>query len=556
MEVASGFGRLRSRELSVSGMSAALLSASLVLLSVVVGPLSSGASGSPITAPETHRLAPGLDDGRGGMVDPSLLEQNSEVDMQKLLETLKGQFLRTFNLSGLGPRHSAGHQQQAGAERTEPPEYMMELYNRFANDRTAMPTANIIRSFKDEDSSPCSVGARGVRIHPLLFNVSLPHHERVTAAELRLYTLVQTDRHLYAGVDRKVTVYEVEQRYPSNSSGGDAAADAGADAGVDGVGVTRGDALDAEPDAGSEEERTVLVELASRQVYGMDNGWESFDMTAAVHRWRKFSHSTTHRLEVHIASLDAGVDNNSNGEKVEVEEEEEGTAEIGADGDHNSKDGDRRVTSSDGTMDIETGQEERHRPLMIIFSDDTSGDHHRAAERRELNEMLGHEAVGAAGLQDNLNGLLDELDQMGLDDGDDGVDSETDEETLMQMHSNLIFDSSSRIRRNAKGNHCKKNSLYVEFKDIGWDSWILAPTGYEAFECTGVCSFPLTPHVKPTKHAMVQTLVNMKSPQKVAPACCVPTKLDPISLLYLDDAGVVTYKYKFEGMVVAECGCR
>lgn len=154
MEVASGFGRLRSRELSVSGMSAALLSASLVLLSVVVGPLSSGASGSPITAPETHRLAPGLDDGRGGMVDPSLLEQNSEVDMQKLLETLKGQFLRTFNLSGLGPRNSAGHQQQAGAERTEPPEYMMELYNRFANDRTAMPTANIIRSFKDEGTPP------------------------------------------------------------------------------------------------------------------------------------------------------------------------------------------------------------------------------------------------------------------------------------------------------------------------------------------------------------------------------------------------------------------
>lgn len=100
---------------------------------------------NPITAPERHRLAPGLDDGRGGVVDPSLLEQDSEVDVQKLMETLKGQFLRTFNLSGLGQRRQSGPM-----ERVEPPEYMMELYNRFANDRTSMPTANIIRSFKNE----------------------------------------------------------------------------------------------------------------------------------------------------------------------------------------------------------------------------------------------------------------------------------------------------------------------------------------------------------------------------------------------------------------------
>lgn len=124
------------------------------------------------------------------------------------------------------------------------------------------------------------------------------------------------------------------------------------------------------------------------------------------------------------------------------------------------------------------------------------------------------------------------------------------------MRSNLIYDTASRIRRNAKGNQCKKQALYVEFKDIGWDSWILAPTGYEAFECSGICTYPLTKHVTPTKHAIVQTLVSMKSPHKVARACCVPTKLEPISLLYLDDTGVVTYKYKYDGMVVAECGCR
>ncbi|KAL7824280.1 hypothetical protein SRHO_G00346530, partial [Serrasalmus rhombeus] len=114
----------------------------LPFLLLLLGPFS--VHSSPIGSPERHRPAPGLDDGRGGMMDPSFLEQDSEVDMQSLLENLRGQFLRTFNLSGRGPP------MQPGAPRVEPPEYMLELYNRFANDRTAMPSANIVRSFKNE----------------------------------------------------------------------------------------------------------------------------------------------------------------------------------------------------------------------------------------------------------------------------------------------------------------------------------------------------------------------------------------------------------------------
>ncbi|XP_047446987.1 bone morphogenetic protein 10 [Mugil cephalus] len=459
---------------------------------------------SPISSShQRYRPAPGLGDGHGGVVDPSFLNQDTNVDMQSLVESLKEQFLRTFNLSGLGPPPMA-----PGSTREEPPEYMMELYNRFANDRTAMPTANIIRSFKNEDLSPSAVGVGGVRRHPLLFNVSVPHHERVTAAELRLYTLVQTDRHLYAGVDRKVTIYELESH---NEYGN-----------MSDANTERGDAFS------NAEEQIELVELASRQVYGTDNGWEAFDLTAAVQRWRKSDSGTTHRLEVHIASIA-----NDNGVPSMTEDNKD------------------RITP-EGDMKIDTSPEEKHKPLLIVFSDDQSSDHRD--DKRELNEMIDHETSNMAGdLGTGLNGLWGELGR-NREEGDD--DGEPDEEDLIQMRSNLIYDTAARIRRNAKGNHCKKQSLYVEFKDIGWDSWILAPTGYDAFECSGICSFPLTKHVTPTKHAIVQTLVNINSPQKAARACCVPTKLDPISLLYLDDTGVVTYKYKFEGMVVAECGCR
>uniref|UniRef100_A0A8C1MLA1 Bone morphogenetic protein 10 n=1 Tax=Cyprinus carpio TaxID=7962 RepID=A0A8C1MLA1_CYPCA len=462
------------------------------------------AQSSPIGSPERLHTAPGLDDGHGGVLDPSLLEQDSEVDMQSLLETLKGQFLRTFNLTRPGPPV------QPGTTRVEPPEYMLELYNRFASDRTAMPSANIVRSFKNEDSSPCSVGPGGVRQHPLIFNVSIPHHERVAAAELRLYTLVQTDRNKYIGVDRKVTIYEIKHLETNSSQ------------------QIKGDNIEGGNQTKHEKE-TELVELASRQVYGTDNGWESFDMTAAVQLWRKSDYGTTHSLEVHIASLNSQ-------SLTSAEGKDEG----------NTRGGD---------MDIDTSPEDKHKPLMIVFSDDQSGDHR--GDKRELNELIHHETTGL-GVQDNLdlelNGLWDDLEVMGQKDGNEI--EEQSEEALIQMRSNFIYDTASRIRRNAKGNQCKKTSLYVDFKEIGWDSWILAPSGYEAFECTGMCMYPLTKHVTPTKHAIVQTLVSLKSPQRVSRACCVPTELDPISLLYLDDAGVVTYQYKYEGMVVAKCGCR
>lgn len=100
--------------------------------------------GSPILNAD-RRGQPAAGMGDGGLLDPSLLEQDDKMNMQNVLESLKEQFLRTFNISGLGPPPLP-----PGNAREEPPEYMMELYNRFANDRSAMPTANIIRSFKNE----------------------------------------------------------------------------------------------------------------------------------------------------------------------------------------------------------------------------------------------------------------------------------------------------------------------------------------------------------------------------------------------------------------------
>eukprot|EP00062_Callorhinchus_milii_P018822 gi/632972765/ref/XP_007902820.1/ PREDICTED: growth/differentiation factor 2 [Callorhinchus milii] len=367
-----------------------------------------------------------------------------------------------------GPTPSGGPAHEDPV-RADPPQFMIDLYNRFAADRSSAPSSNIVRSFVNEDAAaPALPEAESkVRKHTLLFNVSVPHHEEVVMAELRLSTYVERDRRLYEGVDRKVAVYE-------------------ADEGVEGV----------EPGGAR------LSILVSKRIGGQDSGWEAFDVTEAIRRWAK-SYTTTHALEVHIESVEGG------------------SRQVGALG-----------------LGLGPNPESRNVPLLVVFSDDRKRGRREASG--EVKEMIFHEQEL----------VLEELVERS------SVRGGRDEDLIQAQANMLPDDSTSRTRRNAESNYCKRVPLHVDFTEIRWDSWIIAPKDYEAYECKGVCYFPLTNHVTPTKHAIIQTLVNRSNPKKASRACCVPTKLDPISVLYRDSAGVVTYKYKYEDMVVAECGCR
>ncbi|XP_070600674.1 bone morphogenetic protein 7 isoform X2 [Erythrolamprus reginae] len=101
---------------------------------------------------------------------------------------------------------------------------------------------------------------------------------------------------------------------------------------------------------------------------------------------------------------------------------------------------------------------------------------------------------------------------------------------------------------------CKKHELYVSFKDLGWQDWIIAPEGYAAYYCEGECAFPLNSYMNATNHAIVQTLVHFINPDTVPKPCCAPTQLNAISVLYFDDSSNVILK-KYRNMVVRACGC-
>lgn len=112
-------------------------------------------------------------------------------------------------------------------------------------------------------------------------------------------------------------------------------------------------------------------------------------------------------------------------------------------------------------------------------------------------------------------------------------------------------------KRHGKKNksRCSKKPLHVNFRELGWDDWIIAPLDYEAYHCEGVCDFPLRSHLEPTNHAIIQTLMNSMNPINMPPSCCAPSKLSPISILYIDSGNNVVYK-QYEDMVVESCGCR
>ncbi|KAH1026602.1 protein decapentaplegic [Dendroctonus ponderosae] len=138
---------------------------------------------------------------------------------------------------------------------------------------------------------------------------------------------------------------------------------------------------------------------------------------------------------------------------------------------------------------------------------------------------------------------------------DDRKNGESDIKGVASMITRSKRAARRASRRKDDHTDCMRHKMYVNFQDVGWSDWIVAPPGYEAYYCHGECRFPLADHLNTTNHAIVQTLMNSMSPMSVPKACCVPTQLNSISMLYLDvDNKVVLKNYK--EMVVIGCGCR
>uniref|UniRef100_A0A3B4XD39 Bone morphogenetic protein 2-like n=1 Tax=Seriola lalandi dorsalis TaxID=1841481 RepID=A0A3B4XD39_SERLL len=103
---------------------------------------------------------------------------------------------------------------------------------------------------------------------------------------------------------------------------------------------------------------------------------------------------------------------------------------------------------------------------------------------------------------------------------------------------------------------CQRVPLFVDFEEIGWSGWIISPRGYNAYHCKGSCPFPLGGSLRATNHATVRSIMHALklSSDDVGAPCCVPDRLQSISLLYFDDEENVVLK-QYDDMVALSCGC-
>nr|AVK43097.1 transforming growth factor beta [Lutzomyia longipalpis] len=130
----------------------------------------------------------------------------------------------------------------------------------------------------------------------------------------------------------------------------------------------------------------------------------------------------------------------------------------------------------------------------------------------------------------------------------------------------IVVDVSShgggrRVRRNincsAGVTDCCRERLYVDFKDIEWDDWIIYPRGYHAYFCRGSCASVAT-IAQGSHHNYVIRKFMMRNQQqsrtlKMTP-CCTATEFSSLQLFYLDSNDTATQKV-LPNMIVEGCGC-
>ncbi|XP_043916506.1 inhibin beta B chain [Protopterus annectens] len=123
-------------------------------------------------------------------------------------------------------------------------------------------------------------------------------------------------------------------------------------------------------------------------------------------------------------------------------------------------------------------------------------------------------------------------------------------------------DSKHRIRKrglecDGRTNLCCRQQFYIDFRLIGWNDWIIAPSGYYGNYCEGNCPAYMAgvPGSASSFHTAVVNQYRMRgmSPGSMN-SCCIPTKLSTMSMLYFDDEYNIV-KRDVPNMIVEECGC-
>jgi len=105
-------------------------------------------------------------------------------------------------------------------------------------------------------------------------------------------------------------------------------------------------------------------------------------------------------------------------------------------------------------------------------------------------------------------------------------------------------------------NHlCSRRSLRIKRQEIQAGDKVIAPASIAAFNCAGICNYTASPDIF-SRHAIMRWHAMHRGQRvNVTAPCCVPTKFTSIQLITISENNHMILR-SFEGLVVAECGCR
>ncbi|XP_060554053.1 bone morphogenetic protein 2-like isoform X2 [Ruditapes philippinarum] len=421
----------------------------------------------------------------------------TEEQKKKAVEALESSLLTIFGFSRR-PRPSKG---------VVIPQYMIDLYRRESGDTgTEIPTvfarkqssqpANTVRSFFHEDN---------VQLHNcgnencvrLWFNVTyIPQSELLTDAELRVY--VQRNHTYEPETDKplrhKLQIFEIMK-----------------------------------PVSKDEEPISRLIDV--RDIIVQNSSWVSLDVHPAVLKWKNKPRAN-HGLEIRVVPHRNNPTSNPL-KHVRL----------------------RRAA------EVEDSEWNIQRPLLVTYTDDGKASSLARTKRNSDSDENNDDDDDIEEKDESDSKKKRKRKRKKCPKGDKGKKCRKKRRERRKKRKNKKKDE-DKNKQNPPGkerpghkNLCKRRPLYVDFSDVSWNDWIVAPSGYDAYYCDGKCPFPLSDNLNTTNHAIVQTLVNGVDPRAAPTACCVPTSLSSISMLYLDEHDKVILKV-YDDMVVEGCGCR
>ncbi|KAL9950912.1 hypothetical protein ACROYT_G043484 [Oculina patagonica] len=103
---------------------------------------------------------------------------------------------------------------------------------------------------------------------------------------------------------------------------------------------------------------------------------------------------------------------------------------------------------------------------------------------------------------------------------------------------------------------CRKMDMIVHTADLSLSTKVIGPESFNAYQCKGQCSLSQKNKFV-TPHSLLMAVLKERNGNKTdGEACCVPTKLRPMSFTYYLARRGMFVMHTFKEMIVEECGCR